>query len=344
MRLTLNIHLFLFATLGLAICATEMWIVHSAYFLQNPSVFAFAIALDLVMGLPVLYYIFVVRQRRIPALTLVPVVVLAIVIASFILPATQQAPLDFIKKFIPLLELFVLGLIAIKIRTLVKQYHQAKLSAIYLTDALTTSLEQTLGASLFVTIIITEFLLLYCAVGGWFKQFKRRDSSYRAFSYHRKTGYAAVLGVLVLVLIGETTALHILLQQWNTVAAWIFTGLSLYSLLWLMGDFHAQRLHPIVLSKAHLHLRAGMRWRATIPFSDIGAIQKANPRERKAAGYMSLAIFGQPRLVIRLKQPVIVTGLFGITKEVQRIGLAVDDERQFQEALSKLIDGTVEPK
>ncbi len=344
MRLTLNIHLFLFAILGLGICATEMWIVHSAYFLQNPNVISFAMTLDLVIGLPVLYYIFVVRQRRIPAITLVPVLVLAIVIASFILPATQQAPLDFIKKFIPLLELLVLGFIAIKIRTIVKHYHQAKLTEIYFTEALAASLERSLGALPIVPILVTEFSLLYYAWGGWFKQFKSWDSSHLVFSYDRKTGYSAILGALALVLIVETTALHILLQQWSTLAAWSFTGLSFYSLLWLFGDYHAQRLHPIVLSKAHLHLRAGLRWRATIPFSDIGAIQKAKPRESKAADYMNFTIFGQPRCVIDLKQPVIVTGLFGITRKVQRIGLAVDDEGQFREELSKRIEEAAETK
>ncbi len=344
MRLTLNIQLLLFAMLGLAICATEMWIVHSAYFLQNLSVLSFAITLDLVIGLPVLYYIFVVRQRRIPAITLVPVLVLAVIIAGFILPAAQQAPLDFIKKFIPLLELLVLGFIAVKIRTIVKHYRQAKLTEIYFTDAFAASLERTFGALPIVPILITEFSLLYFAWGGWFKQFKSRDSSHLAFSYHRKNGYAAILGALVLVLIGETTALHILLQQWSTLAAWIFTGLSIYSSFWLIGDYHAQRLHPIVLSKTHLHLRAGLRWQAAIPFSDIGTIQKANHRERKTADYMSLAIFGQPRLVINFKQPAIVTGLFGITRKVQRIGLAVDDDGQFWEALNKRIEGATEPR
>jgi hypothetical protein len=344
MRLTLNIHLFLFAILGLAICATEMWIVNSAYFLQNSSVLSFAIMLDLVIGLPVLYYIFIVRQRRIPIITLVPMLVLSIVIASFILPAAQQAPLDFIKKFIPLLELLVLGFIAVKIRTIVKHYRQAKLTEIYFTEALTASLERTFGALPVVPIFVTEFSLLYYACGGWFKQFEGWDSSHLAFSYHRKIGYAAILSALALVLIVETTALHILLQQWSTLAAWIFTGLSIYSLFWLIGDYHAQRLHPIVLSKTHLHLRAGLRWRATIQFSDIGAIEKAKPRESKAADYMNFTIFGQPHLVINLKQPVIVTGLFGIKKKVQRIGLTVDDEKQFREALNKRIEGATEPR
>lgn len=342
MRFVLNIHLFLFAILGLAICATEMWIVHSTYFLQNPSVLSLAITLDIVIGLPVLYYIFIVRQRRIPAITLVPVLVLAIVIASFILPAAQQSLLDFIKKFIPLFELVVLGFIVVKIRTIVKHYHQAKLTEIYFTDALAASLERTFGALPIVPILVTEFALLYYAWGGWFKQFKSWDSSHLTFSYHRKNGYGAILGALVLILLVETTALHILLQQWSTLAAWIFTGFSIYSLFWLIGDYHAQRLHPIVLSKTHLHLSAGLRWRASIPFSDISAIQNAKPRENKDADYMSLTIFGQPRLVIGLKQPVLVTGLFGIKKKAQRIGLAVDDERQFREALRKRIESSSE--
>jgi hypothetical protein len=51
----------------------------------------------------------------------------------------------------------------------------------------------------------------------------------------------AIVCIVALILLVETTVPHLLLQRWSALAAWIFTGLSLYSLLWLTGDYYAIR-------------------------------------------------------------------------------------------------------
>jgi len=53
--------------------------------------------------------------------------------------------------------------------------------------------------------------LVYFAFGGWLKKFVNLDSNNVPFSYHRKVGYAAVLGMIMMILLAETTALHLLL-------------------------------------------------------------------------------------------------------------------------------------
>jgi hypothetical protein len=343
MKLTLNFYWALFLSFALTIFIAELWIVRSIYFTQNASVISLAITIDLAIGIPALYYILVVRKKQAPAITLIPANIVSVVIAGFVLPSPQHTYWDWIKKLIPVLELIVLGFALSKIRMLVQNYREAKKSEVYATDALAVSVKQALGNVPGLGIVLTEFSLLYFAFGGWFKKFTSPDSSHIPFSYHRKSGYAAILGVLLMVLITETTALHLLLQRWSLLAAWIFTGLSIYGSFWLLGDYHAMRLHPIVLGREFLYLRTGLRWRAVVPLAEIAGIQKFNPREKRADDYLHLSVFGDPRLVIHCKRPVMVKGLFGIKREVSQIGLTVDDEKLFRKELSKRVEtvGTV---
>jgi hypothetical protein len=109
-------------------------------------------------------------------------------------------------------------------------------------------------------------------------------------------------------------------------------------LFWLVGDYHAIRLHPIVLGKTHLHLRTGMRWRAMISLADIAEIHSAKCCEKKAGDYVSIALFGTPRLMIDLKQPIKVTGFWGVQKEAQCVAFTVDDEKRFRDELNKRLN------
>jgi len=50
---------------------------------------------------------------------------------------------------------------------------------------------------------------------------------------------------------------------------------------------------------------------------------------------LGVAVFGDPRLVIYCKQPVVAQGVFGIKREVSRLGVTVDDEKLFVETLQQ---------
>lgn len=335
MKFLLKSPWLLFIALTATICAIEFWIVTSTFFIQDPEVLTLGIMVDIALGIPILYYILAVRKKRAPFITLVPIIVISLVLAGLILPAEQHAYLDLIKTTLPLLELIALGYIAAKIRTITKTFHELKTSHFYFGDALRESCKRVLGKLPGSDFILTEFALLYFAFGGWFKKFENSNPNNVPFSYHRKSGYAAILGVIVLVLITETLALHLLLQQWSGLAAWILTSLGMYGLIWMLGDYHAMRLHPIVLSDNTLFLRTGLRWRIDLLRDNIAAIEKFHAREQRGKEYLSLAIFGAPHWVIICKQPVLVRGLFGIKRVVSRIGLTVDDERSFIESLQQ---------
>ncbi len=331
LKLATNFHWLFFFALATTICVIEAQIISSKFFAQNPDMLALAITFDIALGIPILYYFLAVRRKHAPLVTLIPIFILSLVLTGLILPVEQHAYLDLLKLVIPFIELLVLSYIAIKIRALIKTFRSIQTDELYFSDALAESCHRVLGKVPGLGFIRTEFSLLYLAMCGWFKKYEPINLKHAVFSYHRKSGYGAILGVMMMALVTETLALHILLQQWRSLAAWIFTGLSAYSMLWLLGDYHALRLHPIILSADTLFLRTGLRWRVNLPLNNIAAIEKFHAREKRGKEYLSLAIFGAPRLVLHCKQPTLVQGLFGIKRMVSQIGLYIDEEKLFLE-------------
>lgn len=294
MRLTRSASLSLFVVLTLALCGVELWVVTSPNFSPNASIFSLVVTLDITLGLPLLYYFFVVRAYRLPRISLAAALLVSIVIAGAILPAEHQTYLGMLKFLVPLIELALLIVLVVKARQLVGEYRTARREEIYLIDALDAGVRRTLGDYPAVSLLITEITLVFLACCGWLISFKPSQSGQRAFSYHRTSLYPIILVVMLITMTLETVAVHLLLQQWSDMAAWIVTGLSIYSLLWIIGDFQAARLHPIVLAGDSLHLRLGLRWRVTIDIADIEGIQKPSRADEKRPDYVRFALAGTP--------------------------------------------------
>ncbi len=330
-----------FIGLALLLCATEAWIVQSHYFPQKPDLFSLGITLDIVLGLPTLYYVFVVHRKTLPAVTLVPVFVVALLLAGYILPTEHHTYLAYARQAVPLGEIVVVGFIVVQMRQVVRLFKELRSEYVYVIDAVEATFYRVFGKSLVISIVLTEFTLLYYSVFAWRKQFMSEHKSIAVFRYHTRGGYPAILGVLLLCVVVETAGLHVLVQQWSHLAAWILTALSVYSALWLCGDFNAMRLNPITLTQERLYLRTGLRWRADIDRANIAEIRvlttadKRNIANKSSELYKALRItpMGDARLLLTFSQPTEIHGLFGIRKHTRYVALSVDDERRFLTAL-----------
>jgi hypothetical protein len=80
-----------------------------------------------------------------------------------------------------------------------------------------------------------EIAVLYYSLFSWRAQ--PRETGGEAFTYHRKSGYGALLFALAIVTAAEVTPVHLLLARWSGVAAWTVTALSLYGMLWFVADW-----------------------------------------------------------------------------------------------------------
>jgi hypothetical protein len=314
--------------------SVEYWIVQSIFFHRNPDLISIGVAIDLTLGIPALFYFILVRPRKYSLLILFPVFGLSLLIATMMIPSRHQDFLSYEKKIIPLFEIVVIAYVFTRIRKVRQRYTEIKAREYFFLDAVRQAVSDVFNDNKAINILLTELLLMYLAVFGWFKKFQGTSVDVPAFSYHRKSSYPTILVVMIALLCIETAALHIMVLHWSRIAAIILTGLSIYSLLWLIGDFHAIRLQPVLVTQDNIELRIGIRWKATILISSVASVDAGSGPPRNTKGYVRASVLGA-RVVLSLNQPVTVKGLFGMQRIVSKIGLSVDDVDGFRDEILK---------
>lgn len=175
--------------------------------------------------------------------------------------------------------------------------------------------------------------MLYFAFFFWRKPFIENNKT--TFSYHKNNAYFAIFIGLMMLLIVESIVAHFFLLKIDHTLAWVTSLASVYTILWVWGDFQAIRLNPITINNQELKLNAGLRWQITIPremIKEVIDISKAGKlTERK--DYLSMTVAGEPELVIVLTEPLKAKGLFHLKKECKYIGIFVDDLSTFKQTL-----------
>jgi hypothetical protein len=335
MHLTHKAGVSLFTLVALVLCAVELWVVTSPAFPSHASVFGLIVTADLLLGIPLLFYGLVARPYRLSPIAVVPSFLVALGVAWAILPPSGRRYLDITLALVPLLELAALGVVVWKARAFYARYRQARQQQVYFLDRLEAAIRATFGTNLAVKLLTVEFALIFLSIFGWFMRFWVGDARDRVFTYHRKSLYPTIFLVFLLLMIFETIGLHLLIQHWSPMVAWILTGVSIYGIFWMIGDYNAIRLHPIVLAGDSLHLRSGFRWSVNLRVAEIADVQTPKRTNPKSRDYLTFARAGETRLVLVLKQPVRVSGLFGLDKNVSRIGVYVDDLGEFRAELDR---------
>lgn len=334
MRLTRFYPVTLFLALSLTVMFVERLVVRSTSFTQHPDIFSLAVTVDIAIGLPLLYYFLLVRKKYAAKGTLIPVFILSVVAANMILPDKYHSYINYVELLLPVVEFIILVLLILKIRKWRMLFRQAGQTELCFNDKVEIVAREELGDSMPVRLLAAEVSLFYYALTGWFKVFKSRPGTI-AFSYHRKKGFSALMGVLLFLVIVETTVMHMAIRLWSPLLAWILTGVSIYSFLWLVGDLQAIRLQPIVLNRDNLFLRTGMRWRVNIPISNIAGIQEGTSLREKNDSYLRMTVYGEPNYTIHLKNAMKVSGLLGMQRDVQQIGIFIDEERKFLKEMNR---------
>ncbi len=160
----------------------------------------------------------------------------------------------------------------------------------------------------------------------------------------RRSGWGSIVAGIILMIVCESIAVHLFLQQWNVVVAWTVTALEIYGIIWLIGDYHAIRLRPITIEDGVLHVRQGLRFSADVPLTNIAAAQRVSGEWKRRKDTHNLAILDDPQLLIRLREPQIATGLMGIEREIIAIALLPDELERFEAALGLLVEFIPSPE
>lgn len=317
-----------------AACVVAMGSMGAA---ERPDVFALAVTADLTLFVPVLFYLFVVRGRKLPLLSAVPVFLLSLAGAALVLPDGHEGALRVVGYLGIPAELLVLGFVgvhAVRAAAAVRRSGADGGGAGTFYDRVLAAARGAVGSNIGAEILSTEISLVYYAAAGWHHP-APADAS--AFSVHRRSGYATVAGVLVVVMAAETVGLHLLLSRWSPVAAWVLTLTSLYGLVWILADYQAIRLRPVQLGAHSLDIRVGIRWSVRVPFRAVEGLYRVaqRPPDRKEAGYVRAVPSGDARYYVTLHEPVEVRGAYGIRRQATKIGFTVDEPERFEAAFSE---------
>jgi hypothetical protein len=222
------------------------------------------------------------------------------------------------------LELMVLALVAVRARRLIRRLRQG--ADLPLIIRLADALEDIGVPRPVARLLTTEISTLPLALTGWFRRGPRRG-----FSVHRTHLSLAMHVVLIGLVAVETIVLHLLIASATPIGAWISTGLSIYAVLWLIGDAHALRLGRVRIERDVVVIEIARRWAAVVPRHAIVAVRRETALPPDA---VNLAI-ETPTVVIELSAPITARGPFGLTRTGARLALTIDDPEDFLAALER---------
>ena len=326
--------LFIFICAG--IIAVEYYVTFMPQFYEAQSLLPFAVSFDLLVVLPVLFYFLVVRSLKLSVSSVVFAFVAALGLGYLILPASHQYYLGYAEGGLILAELGLLLYTIIKIRKIITEYKRLSVIAPDFVKNLYLAFQRHLGMNVFVNFLAGEISMLRYGLFFWLNK-KESKNTEQDYSIHKNSGFVVLFSTLLFVTILETVVLHILLSFWNSVIAIVFSVLSIYTFIFLLAYMIAIIRRKISIDTENLHIRIGILWNFEIKRNnilDIEKIKEANPSDKTQLNTSSY-LLTSPNVLIRLKNPIKVSGIYGLSKTIQSLCLQVDDLERFIGEMNK---------
>jgi hypothetical protein len=303
-----------FALLAAAVIAVE-WAVARAPSLQHVRLVPFAVLVDLVVVLPLVFALAVLRPAGRPLLDASWVFALGAFVAGALLASRPavHAPLVVVGATSEVL-------VVRRVRAVAR--HEGPRSDDFLLrmQALPDVLSRAVGAELAV--------FFYALLGPRIRRAPRPGE----FAYTETSGFGGVLLMLGIVAVSEGVAVHLLLAQYAPRAAWLHLAINAYGLLWLVAAHQAARLRPVLVTADTLLVRASLFWTAAVPRAAIASVTDV-VEAPLGPGVLKAALGTPPVLLVTLSAPVEARGLMGLRRSVTRIALHVDDPAGLRAAL-----------
>lgn len=273
----------------------------------------FGAALDVAITVSALYLLLIVRAGLAPAITVAPLFLLGLLRATWLAPGFGVAR--------PLIsaaaEIAIGTLLVVRVRRGLRVANGGDLL-----ECIESAAREVVPSRRLAAVLAGELSIFWYAFASC-RRAPDVPRGARAFTLHRQSGVATLFGFLAGISLMEAALVHLLVARWSVTAAWVLTCLSVYGALWLAAVARSFVLRPVLVTTDEIVLRAGLLWTVRIPFSSITT-------ERPGASCdLRVPILADPNVVLRLAEPAIARGLYGITRNVTRVAIALDDPSAF---------------
>lgn len=322
----------LFVFLAAVIYGCSTFVVSRLPYARHADLVAVGVLVDMTIVLPAAFFLLFLRRRQSVA-RLLPVFLVSLAVAAAILPARYSGPVSRVRFLALPAEFGLIGYLLWRARQTFAR-HSNQTSETDILAALQESCAVVFPNRRLARMLAYEAGVLYYALFAWFSPRPQQGSS--SFSYHRRSGYGVLVAAVMMVAGMEIVGAHFLLPMWSVRAAWALTALELYGMIWIIDDYQAIRLRPMILEEEAIEVRMGLRWNVRIPYAQIARLSvpgKDIPRKR-SAGYLQAAVLVHPQLILELRSPALAAGAYGIDKTITRVGIGVDDAARLRAALA----------
>ncbi len=325
-------------------------------------VMAIGTVLDLAILLPLVCYFFVLRRKP-TFFIIIPLSLVGLLTANWFVPDYADQYLNMINKYVIIIEvslillelaimIFILKRIPLLKRvTAQKQqtYYHFLRSFIEASQRVFTFRFKKLNQyQNFLRVLSTDLSVFYYVFFSWGKKKQERlqclHQNTLTFTYHKNGEYLGVFIMLVHALTIEIIAVHLMVMQYSHAAAWVLTALDIYALLFIIADYQAIRLSPVILDKKGIHIQKGLRFHAFIPYERIDQIIENNKDAKsvnKEKGTFNLTLGGleavNPKYKLILDQPIQAYSLFGIRKFIDAVYITVDENQKFYSEVNEIL-------
>ena len=320
----------------LCVLTVSFFIVRSTGYAQNTDLLSLAVTVDVVLLIPGVYFLLAIflGWRK---LTVIPVFVLSLVSAHLLLPSSGEGYLKVAELALAPIEIAVLVFLTIKVRQIRKGYRDARSPSGEFQETLEGVLGQLIDQPQVVRILASELSFIHYGLFAWRKR-PLYTTTDEVFTYHEKSGLGLIIGVFMVLIAIETPVLHYFISMKFPTLAWVVTALGLYGVVFILADFNACRWRPIRVADGNLFLVTGLRWRCTIPLSEIDRVEANTFEIEDKEGLLNAAVIGNQNLIIKLKNPHTATGIYGFKKNFDRAAVTVDEPAKLMTALMPLDD------
>ena len=311
-----------FCTLGLALYTYG---VISAPYIPS-HIEGIALPLDFMVGIPVGFYLLVVRPRRLTPLTVIPVIWVGYWLSVFALGSADAGVLPYLFAALMPVEFAIAVRECLKVAQVYKSARKASADPmVWFKETMLYLVRKDAPASM----AAAELSVWYYALLSWRKKpYVLPGES--AFSYHNAGGYMNMMLGLALAFPVEIVGVHILISQWSVVVACVVTALSAYAVIWLIGDARARVMRPVAIGDGCVRLECDIQMEAVVLLSDIEKVClfESDTGVLEKEDKINYGTFYQANIWIVAKRPIEVRTMLG-KKCVRAFGLSLGDPHAF---------------
>lgn len=257
--------------------------------------------------------------------------IICLSISYLIIPSSQKGFFNQILIWIiPILEFSILFIILYSIIKSIVQYKKSNENKENnFIEIIRISLEQKLGDGFLLEAILTELSVFYYSIVVWFIKPKIIKNG-KVYSYHKTSQIKTIVIVFSILIVLEGVLFHFLIQLWSDIAAWIFTVINIYALLYMIGLYNSARFLPHIIYSNKLIIRLGYQSSVELDIRNIESIQAT----KKQGGigenisketYYAILNIDSPQYEIILKEPALMKSSYGRKKYVKTIIFRCDE-------------------